>query len=292
MARTVKEIKDSMTAMWIQETAVRATYELDENKTFDEQFSRVSLESIWFYVVAFCVWTLEMLFDVHRDEMEALYRQQHAHTFEWYNNKAKAFMLGHSLVPFTSNYDVSGLTDEQVAAARIVTHASCVKGFNSNNVSFLRLKVAKQASAELVKLEATELEAFASYMAEIQDAGVDLKCTSTEADDIRMNWTVYYDPQVLDGAGCPLTGGESPVEAAIRQYVQELPFNGLYKITFHVDAVQRVWGVRDAYIQSVASKKHDVSLYRDIGDAGIVPDAGYFKFTDADALTITYLPFD
>lgn len=293
MAGTVKEIKDAMTAMWIQEPAVRAAYELEEGKSFDEQFSRVSLESIWFYVVAFCAWTLETLFDIHRDEMETLYRQQHAHTFEWYNNKAKSFMLGHSLIPFTSNYETAGLTDEQIAAARIVTHASCVKGFNSNSVSFLRLKVAKGGGGELSKLSDAELSAFSAYMNEIQDAGVDLICTSTEADAIKMTWIVYYDPQVLDAEGNRLDGsGSDVVAAAIKDYVRSLPFNGLYKMTFHVDAVQKVKGVSDAYITSAMTHTAAGAQFKAINEEGIVPDAGYFKFyaTDAD-LEIEYRAF-
>ena len=292
MARTIKEIKDDMTAMWVAESPVREAYELDASKTFDEQFSKVSLEGIWFYVVAFCAWTLEKLFDLHRDEMEALYREHHAHTFEWYNGKAKDFMYGHSLIHFTSNYDVSALTDEQIAAARIVTHASCVKGFSSNNVSFLRLKVAKTAGEELKELTAGELEAFSAYMEEIQDAGVDLECTSDPADRIRMEWTVYYDPQVLDPDGNRLDGSASDVvAAAIKAYVQSLPFNGLYRITFHIDAVQSVRGVRDAYAHAVSTRPALSTVWTATTDAGVTPDAGYFKFYDPADLKITFKPF-
>ena len=292
MARTVKEIKNDMTSMWIRESAVRAAYELDENKSFDEQFSRVSPESIWFYVVAFCVWSLETLFDIHRDEMEALYGQRHAHTFEWYNNKAKAFMYGHSLVPFTSNYDVNGLTDDRIAEARIVTRASCVKGFGSNNVSFLRLKVAKGGEGEPTKLSGAELAAFSAYMSEIQDAGVDLLCTSTEADAIKMSWIVYYDPQVLDAEGNRLDGaGSEVVAAAIREHVENLPFNGLYKMTFHVDAVQRVRGVADAYVTGAMTRTATGTRFKAVDEEGVVPDAGYFKFYSDGDLTIEYKAF-
>ncbi|MDR0559122.1 MAG: hypothetical protein LBG92_03065 [Prevotellaceae bacterium] len=293
MARTVKEIKDDMTAMWVADVNIQAKYGLDLSKTFDEQFSRVSIESIWFYIVAFGAWALETLFDTHRNSMETLYRNQHAHTFEWYNNKAKAFMYGYSLIPFTSNYDTEGLTDEQIEQAKIVVQSSCVKMFNANGSSYLRLKVAKSTGAELQKLDATELAAFAAYMAEIQDAGVDLRCTSNAADNIAMTWTVYYDPQVLDGDGNLLDGtGSDVVETAIRDYVQQLAFNGLYKLTFHIDAIQKVRGVMDCYITRAQVKPELGTIWSAVTGEGVVSDAGYFKFYDADDLVINYIPFD
>jgi hypothetical protein len=260
---------------------------------FDEQFSVVSIESILFYIVAFCVWTLETLFDTHRTELESLYSEHHAHTFEWYNNKAKAFLYGHSLIPFTSNYDTTSISDEQISAARIVSHASCVKGFNANNISFLRLKVAKLVNDELDKLTDVELAAFADYMAEIQDAGVDLICSSGAADNIRMEWIVYYDAQALDGDGNRLDGSASDVvRKAIRDYVQALPFNGLYKLTFHVDAVQGVRGVMDAYVTGCWVKPNLSGQYLALTDEGTVADSGYFKFYENSDLIVTMKAFD
>jgi hypothetical protein len=292
MARTVKEIKDSMTSMWISDVNVQSTYGLDASKTFDEQFSTVSLESIWFYVVAFCSWTLEMLFDTHREEMETLYNDHHAHTLNWYNLKAKAFMYGYSLIRFTSNYDLTGLTDEAVSSAKIITHALCVKNTNANGVSFLRLKVAKSDGGELTKLNEVEMPAFEAYMSEIQDAGVALVCTSNVADRIRMSWTVYYDPQVLDASGNRLDGsGSDVVREAIKAYVQDLPFNGLYKMTYHIDALQGVEGVRDAYVNSAFTRPELSGQDSAVLSSGVVADAGYFKFYEDSDLKVTMIPF-
>jgi hypothetical protein len=292
MARGVKEIKDSMTSMFVGDTNIRASYDLDASKTFDEQFSVVSIESILFYVVAFCAWTLEKLFDTHRNDMETLYSEHHAHTFNWYNNKAKAFMYGYPLIPFTSNYDATGLTDEEIAGSHIITHASCVKNVNANGVSFLRLKVAKTAGGELRALSDLEMSAFSDYVAEIQDAGVNVVCTSNEADAIRMRWTVYYDPQILDGAGNRLDGaGSDVVRGAIKAYVQALPFNGLYKLTYHIDALQSVEGVTDAYINEAWTHPELSSIYVAVQDDGVVADAGYFKFYNETELVVEMKAF-
>lgn len=293
MARSIKQIKDEMTEMFIKDVNIQTKYELEADETFEKQFSKVSLESILFYIVAFCAWTLETLFDKHLDDMEVLYREHHAHTFSWYNNKAKAFMLGYKLIRFTSNYDTTELSEAQIEEAKIITNASCIKRFNSNNTSFLRLKVAKQDGKMLKKLDEMELASFSSYMSEIQDAGVDLVCTSNEADYINMKWVVYYDPQVLDGEGNRLDGSASDVvKTAIRDYVQDLPFNGLYKLTYHIDVLQKVQGVVDAYIKEAFVHPELSSQYVSVTESGTIADAGYFKFYSDNDLIVEMIPFE
>ena len=100
-----------MTDVFITNDTIKALYGLDPKKSFEDQFSKVSLESILFYVVATAVWTLEKLFDRHRQECTELINELKPHSIRWYANKAKAFQFGKSLVPDTDQYDNTGLTD-------------------------------------------------------------------------------------------------------------------------------------------------------------------------------------
>ena len=52
MARTIREIKDEITSTFISQEPIRTAYGLDPTKSFDKQFSPVSVESVMFYVVA------------------------------------------------------------------------------------------------------------------------------------------------------------------------------------------------------------------------------------------------
>ncbi|MFV0505896.1 MAG: hypothetical protein ACK5L5_04185, partial [Bacteroidales bacterium] len=70
MARTIAEIKTEMTNSFIADITVIEKYELEEGKTFEQQFSKVSLESILFYIVAVAVWTLESLFELHSKDVD------------------------------------------------------------------------------------------------------------------------------------------------------------------------------------------------------------------------------
>lgn len=89
MARTIEEIKKDMTTEWMKQPAVMSAYGLDGKKAFKDCFSAASLENILFYVFAFAVWSLESLFDLHRDEVDLLIERLEPHTLRWYVAKAK-----------------------------------------------------------------------------------------------------------------------------------------------------------------------------------------------------------
>jgi len=74
MARSIADIKKEMTGYFIANETVIGLYGLDRSKSFEDQFSKVSLESILFYVVAVAIWSLEVLFDTHKTEISSLIR--------------------------------------------------------------------------------------------------------------------------------------------------------------------------------------------------------------------------
>lgn len=286
-----------MTTLWLQQPAVIAAYKLDANSPapFAELFSKTSLEGILFYVFAVAAWTLEGLFALHRSDTEEALAQQHAHTTQWYVNKAKAFLYGQPLPPFADTYDPLALTAEQLAAARIVTYAAALRATRPNGRVYIRLKVAADNGAGgLRPLEDVELDAFAAYMAQIQDAGVDLECTSTAPDHIRQHWTIYYNPQVLDAQGNRLDGTAGDVvRAAIKGYLNKLPFNGVYVPTFHIDAVQAVGGVVIPWIDRVETRPDTIGVtFSPVPPKGVVADSGWFVFAAESDLTLEMLPYD
>ena len=61
MARTIAEIKKTMTDAFMEESAVREMYGLKTGDTFGGSFSKVSLENILFYIVAACCHFMEVL---------------------------------------------------------------------------------------------------------------------------------------------------------------------------------------------------------------------------------------
>ena len=286
MARTIKEIKDSMTATFVNESAVVTAYGLNTKKTFDQQFSSVSIESILFYCFAFAVWTLETLFDKHKAEVEAKIEQLEPHTLRWYVNKAKAFMYGYKLVQDTDYYDTSNMSETDIEAARRVKYAVATE---SNTVVYL--KVAGQNDKQQpCLLTRSELDALTAYMNTIKDAGVAIKLINEEADQIKIHLKVYYDATVLDAEGVNADGNK-PVEDAVRSVITNLPFNGVYRNTDLLAAITKLPGVEVADIVEVSTKVNNAAENDYTKVVGFdKPYSGYYSLLAKD-LIIDYVNY-
>ncbi|MCD7973990.1 MAG: hypothetical protein LUG18_15240 [Candidatus Azobacteroides sp.] len=308
-----------MTFRFLTTESVKSAYGIEEDKlasgeaSFDTYFSKVSLESILFYVVAFAIWSLEKIFDLHKAEMEELLHTKHSHTLRWYVVKAKEFMYGSVTHPdgsvsnqyeenlglYHDEYDLTGLSDFEIEKARIIHYAACERSELPNKQVQLTLKVAKDGGEELEALSDSELDAFSAYILQIRDAGVKIKCMSEPADQMIQVWTIYYDPQVLDGKGRRLDdpAGGSVVKTAIRNYLKNLPFNGVYVRTYHVDAIQQVEGVKIPVLEKCDMKRGNGTNQQEVDQGGVTPYAGWFRFYDelnddnGVCLKIAYEPY-
>ena len=157
MARSISEIKKEMTAAFIKQRAVIENYGLDTRKTFDQQFSAVSIESVLFYVFAFAVWTVEVLFDKHSAEVDARIEQLEPHTLRWYVNKVKAFMYGRKLVEDADYYDTSGMNQTDIDALRVVKYAVATE-----DSTVVYIKVAGQKNGQPCLLPDSQFKAILS----------------------------------------------------------------------------------------------------------------------------------
>lgn len=273
-----------MTATFVHESAVVTAYGLNTKKTFDQQFSSVSIESILFYCFAFAVWTLETLFDKHKAEVESKIEQLEPHTLRWYVNKAKAFMYGYKLVQDTDYYDTSNMSETDIEAARRVKYAVATE---SNTVVYL--KVAGQNDKQQpCLLNRSELDALTAYMNTIKDAGVAIKLINEEADRIKIHLKVYYDATVLDAEGVNADGNK-PVEDAVRSVITNLPFNGVYRNTDLLAAITKLPGVEVADIVEVMTKVNNAAEYTKVVGFD-KPYSGYYSLP-AEDLIIDYVNY-
>lgn len=76
-----------MTTAFMAESAVRDKYGFTASDTFEGKFSKVSIEGLLFYVVAFGIWVLEKLFDTHKEEVSTMLADLTPHTTRWYRNR-------------------------------------------------------------------------------------------------------------------------------------------------------------------------------------------------------------
>jgi hypothetical protein len=274
---TIKEIKKIMTDAFIANPDAAAKYGLEAGKTFEEQFSAVSVESILFYDVAAAMGLTHQLFDRHKAEVEQMLSGQTSGTAAWYAYKARQFQFGAALVAETDYYDNTGRTDEQVEAMRVVKYAAAVE---ARDRSVLYVKVAGGTADNRHPLTADQLTAFKSYLNEVQYAGVVISVINDPADEMRLAIDIYYDPALLDGNGKRLDGtGDTPVQDAVRAYLNDLPFNGTYTNQGLTDVLQSVPGVNIAEIKSVASRHGGMTEYVAI-NAREIAHAGYYAIAE------------
>lgn len=276
MARTIKEIKQSIVDAKTADPTLNTALSSDSN---------ASVWGLWAYITAVAIWTLEVLFDKLIDQVNTSLSVMKPHTLQWYAEKAKSFQFGCSLAFDSDGYDNTALTDDQVAESKIVTYAAAIEVSNK-----VRIKAAKTVNNSLAALNAIELAALTGYMNLVRDAGVQLLVTSGNADRLSANLTIYYDALVLDGNGKRLDGtDDTPVQTAIDAFLDALPFNGLFVVNRFVAAIEAVPGViicRPA--NGSVQATYGTFPFSDV-PVEYMPDSGYLSLADND-LTIIYIP--
>ena len=285
--RTISDIKKELTDAFMADAQLQAAYGFAPGTAFDKQFSRISLESLLLYIVAFAQWTLEKLFDTHTQEVTDYIATMKPHTLRWYQEKAKAFLYGFNLIDGTDQFDTTGKGDDEIAKAQVVKFAAVTE-----SGATLYLKIAGEESGRPKKLDASQKAAFEAYLHEYKDAGVRVDVTSEQGDYLRLSLDVYYNPLLLAADGQSKSDGTYPVEDAIKSYIEQLPFNGEYRNNALVDAIQATKGVAMVQLHSAAQSVDNVT-YNPV-TAFCTPFAGYFEY-DRDGVktiqSINYIPY-
>lgn len=288
MARTIDQIKKDMTANFVRQRAVVSAYGINPDKGFDEQFSKASIESVLFYVFAVAVWSLEKLFDLHRKEVDSYIEQLEPHTLRWYVNKAKGFMLYDklNLVPGTDRYDTSKMTEQEIEDAHIVKYAVATE---SNTVVYIKV-ARKNDEGNPVPLASFQMKALEAYMDEVKDAGVAIVLRNDPADKIKISLNVFYDPTILKETGELITGESErfPVKDAVNKVITELPFNGVYRNSDLLAAVQSVPGVKVADIEKVETAPDTSEDYNPVVGYHR-PHSGYYTIKE---LNVNYEQYE
>lgn len=277
MARSIAQIKSQICETFISQEAVRTGYGLKEGRSFDKAFSPVSLESLMFYVVASCIWLLEKLFDRHREEVDARIDAMRPHTLRWYATKAKEYMRGKDLimadgVVVADCYDTSGMTEEDIEKARVVKYAVATE--DSTQVY---IKVAGRGNnGQPRQLDAEVLAGLNSYISQIKDAGVAVRILNEPADNMRIELVILYDPAILTALpqGAPDADGYTPVQllhdsedvitGEVNRVISELPFNGEYRNSDLMAAIQSVEGVKVVDIVKVEAAAGGSEAYSQV----------------------------
>ena len=167
--RTIEEIKETICADFMRNESAAKVYGFTAGDSFSAHFGILSIESILFYLFAVAAWALEKLFDTYKGEVDTRIEEIIPHRPRWYRDKVLAFMKGKTLIADTDRYDTTAMTEDAIAAARVVKHAVAVE---NRDASLLTIKVAGEKDGKRCRLDAETEAHLASYIAEIKDDGV------------------------------------------------------------------------------------------------------------------------
>lgn len=282
MARSIKEIKNDMGEQYINNPNIRELYGISGNVTFEKVFSSVSVESILFYIFATVAYTIEVLFDQLKIDVDQKIAQGTIATIPWYHKIAMDFQYGDELVfdDITQSY-MYEIVD---SSKRIIKYAA-VRDLG-NGVEIL---VSKEKDGTPQILTTTELTAFKEYINKIKIAGVYTSIKSQEADLIKIEVKVCVDPMIIDpSTGMDISNSVKSVENAVNDYLKNIVYGGTFNKTKLVDAVQKVSGVVDVMLISVLAKKANDEEYISVTGNNYTSDSGCFKVVDLSN-TISYV---
>ena len=272
MARTIKQIKASMTEQFMQDAVIMERYGFEPGATFDDTFSAVSIESIWFSIVASAVFVLESLFDAFRVDVNNTIEGAIVASIPWYHKISLEFQYGDSLVfdEATQQY-VYPVVDE---SKRVVKFAACRDLGGSVSV----LVAGADSDGNPIALEADVKTAFEAYLKERKPAGVLISVESYGPDLIRLVMRVQYDPQILNPDGTLIVDPSVyPVENAVNSYLHDIIYGGVFNKTKLVDAVQAAEGVKDVVLDSASVKPADSSTYSVVASNSYSSVGGSFE---------------
>lgn len=284
MARTIEQIKGEICEAWMSSDTLATAYGYTVGADFNAKFSKVSIENVICYIMAAAVWTHEKLFDAHRAEVEAYIAQMKPHSLRWYVNKVKAFRTGQDLIADSDQYSDAGLSDADIAGRQVVKYAAA-----SEREGVVYIKVAGEVGGTKEPLDADHLDGLAFYLSEVKDAGVRVELINEPACALKLTVDIYYNPMVLNSQGTHLANGGKPVEDAIKAYIENLPFNGEYRNSALIDALQMVEGVEIPELER-AEESYNGEAFVAI-NAKSVPYSGYYVY-ESDNVIINYMPYE
>lgn len=245
--------------------------------------SKVAIYRLLAYIVAFAIWTLEVLFDIHKREIDTAIYEQKSGTPTWYKNMSLGFQYGFDLIIDSDKYNNTRYTEDQIEASRIIKYCSVKESAESNR---LIVKVASEQDDLLTPLTPTQITSFTQYINEIKYAGVQINVVNNPADKLLLDMDIYIDVLVIDETGNSIASGGKPVETAIKNYMKSLPFDGELVINDLIEKLRAVDGVINAHIKTASSSYYDTltSSYVEFSPINVktIPVAGYFEIVNFD----------
>lgn len=234
MARTVAQIKQQML------DAKNANPTLSTLTST----SQTAKWNLYYFIVASCIAIFEQLQDIFKTELETIASTAAPSTPQWTRNKVLAFQTGDVAELNTNTFVIEYPTIN--TANQILTRCAVVTAPNRT----VLIKVAK--SDPPTPVSSGELAELQSYVETFNPAGIAFTLINDDSDKMEVAATVYYNGQYSAVIS-------TNVEAALNNYMANLPFNGVISTQAVVDAIQAVEGVISVSLARILVRRNTVA---------------------------------
>jgi len=241
----IKDISNRIKEAFIGSVLLRGLYGLDENKSFDEQFSPVSLEALTIEAHATAGTAIEKMHQWHLREITQLIEQERYGYAGWYAKMMLAFQFGFDINELEEQTYYNDTNSEPAIDARIIKFAYA---FDNPNTAGVVIKIAKaDPDGKPTPLDSFELTAAASYINRIKPAGIPVKIVNDPPDVLDVSVKIIYDPLVFNSEN----DVDSAIETAINSYLNGIEFNGSFVSMKMIDQLQITNGIVIALVNEI-----------------------------------------
>ena len=252
--------------------------------------SKVAIWRLLFWVIAVAIFVHESLFDTFKSDVEKRALEIIPATTRFYVIEAKKFQFGDDLQFINGRFQFADTTSVAAVAKQIIEQASA-----RDIERVVTLKIAKDdGSGGLEKLTSTEKTAFEGYLNQVKIAGTKTIVISDDPDTLKVAYTIQFDPLVMKQDGTLIVDGTSPVQVAIDDYIEGLPFDSTFRVQDLTDAIQLARGVVNA-VADVIETKFGALSFTDIltvTTETFLPNAGYLITDPSPILILTPALYD
>lgn len=234
MARTVSQIKQSMLD----------AKEADPTLSTLTSTSQTAKWNLYYFIVASCIAIFEQLQDLFKTDLETIAATSAPSTPQWTRNKVLKFQTGDIAELNTTTFVIEYPTIN--TANQILTRCAVVTSPNRT----VLIKVAKSDPPEPVSVG--ELAELQSYIETFNPAGIAFTLINEDSDKMEVAATIYFNGQYSAVI-------QSNVEAALNNYMANLPFNGVISTQSVIDAMQGAEGVISLSLTRILTRKDTVA---------------------------------
>jgi hypothetical protein len=214
--------------------------------------SKVAIWRLWAYITAVAINLHEQFWDAMKIELEEIAAAAPTGNLKWLQAQVLKFQYSDS-TPQVIELDANYAPRYPVENEELRIISRCAVSQDGNRI--VTVKVAKSDPPE--PLDNDQYDALNAYLNDdqlgIKFAGTQILIRNAEPDRVKITATIYYN-------GSYSTVIQDNVKDAIREYLKNIPFDGVFRNSTLMLAIKAVQGVEDVELIEVKARPESVAI--------------------------------